>query len=212
MGLSPHTGQQVVEPAAYPPEPWHLHGHCLVGVWLLPAGVAPTPKAPGTRTIRILGRVLVGAAFFVYTEPSPLTYGEVMSTVLVRDGLVPRVSITHIWVDSPASLAGGRALWAIPKDLATFVMAGPDHYVADGIGSADVRRVRLLPRRLPVSFTTAQDRSGTLVAAPVSGRARLGVATARWSFDPTGPLGFLSGRPPWLSLVLRPFALRFGRS
>jgi hypothetical protein len=195
----------------YPAEPWDLHGHAYVGVWLLPRDVAPAPSAPGTKAVTLLGRAIVCAAFFVYEEPSPLTYDEIMATVLVREGWRPRVSITHIWVNSVASRDGGRRLWAIPKDLADFDVARHSSYAAQGIGSLAVRRSRRLPWWLPVGFRIAQDRAGTLLVSPVTGRIRLGLATARWSLAGDGPLAFLNGRRPLLMLACRPFHLLFGR-
>lgn len=196
--------------ATYPAEPWDLHGHAYVGVWLLPAGSAPPPASTATRSVRLFGRTIVSAAFFRYDEPSPLTYDEIMSTVLVRHGWRPRVSITHIWVDSEASRDGGRALWAIPKDLAAFERQSHRSYAATGIGSLDVRRVRRLPFRVPVGFRLAQARDGELVVSPVRGQVRLGVVQGSWAFDPTGPLDFLTNRRPLLTLTLRPFHLTFG--
>src|SRR5664279_3844474 len=130
---------------AYPPEPWDLHGHAYVGVWLLPLDIAPPPASAQTRAVRLFGRTIVSAAFFRYDDPSPLTYDEIMSTVLVRHGFRPRVSITHIWVDSEASRDGGRALWAIPKDLAEFERDSHRSYVARAIGSLGLLRERRLP-------------------------------------------------------------------
>ncbi|HCB06324.1 MAG TPA: hypothetical protein DEQ43_19155 [Nocardioides bacterium] len=63
---------------------------------------------------------LYGAAFVSYDEGSPLTYHELLvarPVSTVEHGR--RVTITDIWVDSPASVAGGRELWAIPKGCAT---------------------------------------------------------------------------------------------
>ncbi|MEV7396605.1 acetoacetate decarboxylase family protein [Aeromicrobium sp. NPDC092404] len=195
----------------YPAEPWDLHGHAYVGVWLLPRGTAPLPAAPSTKAVTLFGRTVVCAAFFVYEQPSPLTYDEIMATVLVREGWRPRVSITHIWVNSVPSRDGGRRLWAIPKDLADFEVGRHSSYAAQGIGSLAVRRVRRLPWRLPLGFRIAQDRAGTLLVSPVTGRIRLGLATARWTLAADGPLGFLNGRKPLLTIACRPFHLLFGR-
>lgn len=195
----------------YPAEPWDLHGHAYVGVWLIPRAHLPAAHSPATRPITIFGRGIVSAAFFVYEQPSPLTYDEVMSTVLVRDGWRPRVSITHIWVNSPASRDGGRNLWAIPKELAEFEVAPHEHYLAKGIGWLRVGRFRRLPFGLPLGFTIAQDRGGILAVAPVRGRIRGGIGAASWSFSPDGPLAFLSGRRPLLTLAALPFRLLFGR-
>lgn len=196
---------------AYPAEPWDLHGHAYVGAWLLPRSLVPAPHSPSTRPVTLFGRGIVGAAFFVYEQPSPLTYNEIMATVLVRQGWRLRVSITHIWVDSPASRDGGRELWAIPKDLADFEVAAHTSYVATGIGSLALRRVRRLPRQLPSGFRIAQDQAGSLLVSPVTGRMRLGVASGRWSFAADGPLAFLAGRKPLVTLAASPFRLLFGR-
>jgi hypothetical protein len=196
---------------SYPPEPWDLHGHAYVGIWLLPRDRTPAPHSPATKVVTIFGRAIVCAAFFVYEEPSPLTYNEIMSTVLVRQGWRLRVSITHIWVDSEASRDGGRALWAIPKDLADFDVVPHTSYAAQGIGSLEVKRVRRLPWALPIRFRIAQDREGALLVSRVKGRIRYGNTTARWSFAADGPIGFLAGRKPLLTLASRPFRLIFGK-
>lgn len=196
---------------AYPPEPWDLHGHAYIGAWLVPRDVLPAPHSPATKPVTLFGRGIVGAAFFVYEQPSPLTYDEIMATVLVRQGWRLRVSITHIWVNSPASRDGGRDLWAIPKELADFDVVPHASYAAQGIGSLALRRVRRLPWRLPAGFRIAQDREGSLLVSPVSGRMRFGVAAGRWSFAADGQLGFLHGRKPLLTLAARPFRLLFGR-
>ncbi len=97
-------------PDGYPAAPWRLHGSMWVTLFWLPhAGV-------GADDVRPAG--LYGAAWVDYVEPSPLSYRELLVARPVRDGVVPRVRITDIWVDSPASRDGGRALWAIPKGLA----------------------------------------------------------------------------------------------
>jgi hypothetical protein len=181
----------------YPAEPWDLHGHAYVGSWLVARADLPAPHSPATKPVTILGRGIVGAAFFVYEDPSPLTYDEIMATVLVREGWRLRVSITHIWVNRPASRDGGRELWAIPKDLADFDVVRHTSYTASGIGALRPGRVRRLPFQVPLGLRIAQDQAGSLLVSPVTGRARLGVvARAAWTFDADGPLGFLHGRRP----------------
>jgi hypothetical protein len=134
-----------------------------------------------------------------------------MVTVVVRGGVV--VSIPHIWVDSPASLAGGRALWHIPKELAEFTMSDEPDFAAEAradgslLAGAKFRRRRTLPVRLPLAFSILQrgpKRSGVRVTA------RLGVARSAWRVGGSGPLAFLGGRRPLLSLVARDFRMRFG--
>ncbi|MCL3819069.1 acetoacetate decarboxylase family protein [Aeromicrobium wangtongii] len=194
----------------YPAEPWDLHGHAYIGAWLVPRSALPAPHSPATKPLTIFGRGIVGTAFFVYEEPSPLTYDEIMATVLVRQGWRIRVSITHIWVNSPDSRDGGRALWAIPKELADFDVLPHAAYTARGIGSLSLHRVRRLPWMLPAGFRIAQDRDGSVLVSPVAGRVRPGIASARWTFAADGPLGFLRGRKPLMTVAARPFRLMFG--
>ncbi|WP_392959099.1 acetoacetate decarboxylase family protein [Streptomyces sp. LN245] len=103
----------------YPEEPWHLAGQMYLSLWLVPARELP-PVADGTRPVTVAGRGAVGAAWVVYENDSVLHYNELLRAVLVRDGRRPRVCVTDIWVDSAASMAGGRELWGIPKEMADF--------------------------------------------------------------------------------------------
>ncbi|WP_456694616.1 hypothetical protein [Aeromicrobium sp. P5_D10] len=195
---------------SFPAEPWDLHGHAYIGIWLIPRQDLPRPHSAATVPVTIFGRGIVSAAFFVYEQPSPLTYDEVMSTVVVRDGWRLRISITHIWVNSPASRDGGRALWAIPKELADFEVSPHASYVAKDIGSLQIGRIRRLPFALPLGFRIAQDRRGSLKVSRVRGRIRMGSGRAVWRFADDGPLRFLSGRRPMLTLAAKPFHLLFG--
>lgn len=196
----------------YPPEPWNLTGHCLVSVFLIPAGQSPAIELPrGAQPITVLGRRIVATAFFVYEEPSPLTYNEIMYTVLVRRGFRPYVHIPFIQVDSPASRDGGRQLWSIPKGLNTFIAERMSHYVADSVARLRLRRApkRTLPS-LPISFSLLQGTDDAGAQTRVCGRVRITRLPGRWQFDGAGPLGFIAGRAPALSIAVPRFTLRFG--
>jgi hypothetical protein len=199
----------------YPPEPWRLVGQMRVSVWAPPAGaVPPLPAALGpVRPVRIAGRLLVGAAWVDYQAGGDMAYHELLCAVLMRDGLRPRVGITHIWVDSAESRDGGRALWGIPKQLADFTMDdGSATATADRaeIAAGANRRGARLPGRWPVRFRIIQVLDGRPKTTPVRATARLGAGRVRWRFAPGGPLGFLAGRRPLVSMRLADFRMRFG--
>ena len=171
-----------------------------------------------TRPLWFGGRAAVAALVVDYVEPGVLTYRELMLAML---GVHKRrwvVTIGAIWVDSPASQAGGRALWAIPKKLGRF-----ERYVSDrasysslSVDDALVAELAaedgrmLTPTRVSIPLTTAQRLEGrtritrSRIVGPI-GRMR-----PRWRFNPDGPLGCLAGVRPWVSLWMPGADVTFG--
>lgn len=163
-----------------------------------------------------------GAAFVSYEEGSPLTYLELVCARLL-DARRRRVRISDIWVDSQTSLEGGRALWAIPKDLAKLEVddrrVGPASHTTlaghvEGRPVATAEFVGLPGAslvRAPFAASTSQVRpeSGAEVVTSMTGSARTLPALATWDFDPGGPLGFLHGRRPLASFRLSDVRLTF---
>jgi hypothetical protein len=204
----------------FPSPPWPLRANAWSSIFALTEAARPDRPAG-----------VYAAAFVDYRDGGVLQYHELLVARLLRGGAAPRIRITDIWVDAEESLAGGRSLWAIPKQPADLPLrerrAGPvartsfraigrvglDH---PGHGSEVARGVfTSVPGaalvRMPLRGSTSQVREdGTTVAAPLSGSGRVVPCHARWTFDTEGPLGFLSGRRPLLSAHLRDVRLRFG--
>ena len=197
--------------AAYPPAPWHMVGQ----LWLSLFRVRGVPDRPDG---------LYGAAFVSYEPGSPLTYSELLVARPVRTGHGRRVSISDIWVDSPASMAGGRDLWAIPKELCDFTLdashTGP---LARTEWSASVER-RPIARarftdvsragvRLPFRGGTWQpplETGGEEGLATLTGSSKTLPCRGSWEFDAAGPLGWLAGARPLASFRMAGFRLSFG--
>ena len=208
--------------AGYPPEPWRLRGRMHLSVFAVPRAALPALPLPPVRLPG--GRVPVGAAWVRYEPGGDLTYLELLAAVLVHDRGRPRVSIAHIWVDSVASRDGGRALWAIPKDLAELTIRpgadggtvaaahtgpGPGGTAAP-IGAATFRAGRRLPGRFPVAMTVVQAGGGGLCRTPVRGSTTVRGGAGTWRLAARAPLGYLAGRRPIATLTLDDFRLRFG--
>ncbi|MER6437313.1 acetoacetate decarboxylase family protein [Streptomyces sp. NPDC001185] len=199
----------------YPKEPWRLAGQMYLSLWLVTRHALPQVPL-GTRPVTVAGRGVVGAAWVVYENDSVLSYNELLRAVLVRAGTRPRVCITDIWVDSEISKAGGRELWGIPKEMATFRLDRADGLRAsassgDGlVAGAAFRPGRGLPGRWPLSYRVAQTLSGRLKTSPVRSRTDLSLARADWTVADSGPLRALGLSRPVISLELSDFRLRFG--
>lgn len=165
---------------------------------------------------------LYGAAFVDYGEGSVLTYRELLVARLVRDGAVPRVHVTDIWVDSEPSRAAGRTLWALPKDLAelhvteratgpTLRTSGDANINGAPVAAARFTGARVPSLRTPVRFTLGQRRDDdTSVVTTVSGTSCNLPVRGRWDFGSDGPLAWLHGRRPVASFRLGGFRLVFG--
>ncbi|MEO5709365.1 MAG: acetoacetate decarboxylase family protein [Nocardioidaceae bacterium] len=194
----------------FPSPPWQLEAQLWLSVFVLRSPVGERPAG------------VYGAAFVDYTDGGVLTYHELLVARL-HDARSRQVRITDIWVDSPTSLAGGRSLWAIPKELADLPMrtlaVGPATRTSFSAVAAGQQVARgaftSLPGaalvRAPFRLHTAQERSdGSPVVTPFGGSARALPCRASWRFDAGGPLAFLAGRRPVLSLRLTDARLSFG--
>lgn len=211
-------------PVSYPPEPWVLRGQLHVSVWLLPRdssshrGSRSSHPAPsGIRRVLVAGREIVGTAWVDYQPGGVLSYRELLAATLVRDGARPRATITGIWVDNVPSRDGGRALWAIPKELASFAfdaaagdLTAEAHIDGRPIASGSVRRGVRLPGRWPVRFRVVQDRDGQPQTTRVRMTARVHVGRSDWRIAPDGPLAYLRGLRPRVTVTLADFRMTFG--
>jgi acetoacetate decarboxylase len=187
-----------------------MQGHLWLSLFPVRTG---TPERPAG---------LYGAAFVDYAEGSTLAYRELLVARLIRDGAIPRVHVTDIWVDSEVSRDGGRSLWAIPKDLADFHVRARDvgpavrtscdaNINGSAVAAARFTAPRLPSLRTPFRFSVSQDREdGVRVVTPVAGTSANLIAHGQWDFGSQGPLAWLHGRRPVASFVLRDFRLTFG--
>jgi hypothetical protein len=201
---------------SYPPEPWHLGGVLHASVWRVPVAELPVTFTPGVRPSVWLGRVTLVTAWVIYEPGGVLDYHELMAVVRVRLKGRTLNTVTHIWVDNVSALIGGRELWGIPKELATFRFNDGSGFEA--VAAANGHRIaslRFSPRlTLPgwwrFSLPTAQQLAGRVKVAEVQSLSRLQLGRADWDFAPAGPLGFLVGHRPLINARLSKMAISVG--
>ncbi len=118
----------------YPQAPWTLKGYALQTVELLDIERS-RPFIPSDLEIISVwpGKTLGGVYLAAYQAGSVLEYSE----LIVIAGLVNYSGklggwISHIYVDNADSVAGGREIWGLPKELAEFSWQGDSVTVRQG--------------------------------------------------------------------------------
>lgn len=106
----------------YPPPPWTIQGHGFLSLHLLDVEQVRSVIPDQFQVISVFpGKTVGGVLIASYGATSTLIYNE----LIVVSGLVSCANqvgswISHIYVDNPDSVAGGRAIWGLPKELAHF--------------------------------------------------------------------------------------------
>lgn len=157
----------------YPPAPWHTHGRAFLQPYLVRAADVALPD--GFRPVAIAGRCIGILGLIEYVAPSPLTYAELAwMPCMVSAGGIRGYYVAKMYVDSPASLAAGRELWALPKQLARFEIGEREASVDTEDGAhvelALARRGPAVPLRAGTG--TVQDGGADLVRFRGTGSAR----------------------------------------
>ncbi|WP_250122390.1 acetoacetate decarboxylase family protein [Chroococcidiopsis sp. CCMEE 29] len=107
---------------AYPQAPWKLQGYALQT--LQPLDIDRVrPLIPSELEIISVwpGKTVGGVYLSYYGSGSVLEYSEliVIAALVAHSGKFGGW-VSHIYVDNPDSIAGGRDIWGLPKEMAEF--------------------------------------------------------------------------------------------
>ncbi|MDJ0732853.1 MAG: acetoacetate decarboxylase family protein [Nostocaceae cyanobacterium] len=106
----------------YPPAPWKLQGYAIQTLHLIDIQRV-TAFVPSELEIVSLfpGKTLGGIYLSTYVTGSLLEYNElIVVPAFVRYQNQTGAWISHIYVDNEYSVAGGREIWRLPKEMAEF--------------------------------------------------------------------------------------------
>ncbi|NJN88077.1 MAG: acetoacetate decarboxylase family protein [Leptolyngbyaceae cyanobacterium SL_7_1] len=105
-----------------PPAPWTLNGFAYVSLQLVDWDKAYAHVPSHLTLLSVLpGYTLGGIYLASYGTGSTLPYSElIVIPGLVQLGNTVGAWISHIYVDNPDSVAGGRQIWGLPKEMAEF--------------------------------------------------------------------------------------------
>jgi hypothetical protein len=182
----------------------------------MPAREFHLPLPDGLRPIVVARSAWLASGFVNYGPEGDLSYRELFLAVLVRARKEVGLHVIAIWVDSEASLRGGRALWGVPKQLAQFHVTGAEWPQVEGVTSEGVlarssfRARWRWPLRSRARAIVVQQNQGALQYTPAIASASIAFGTAHWQFPDASPLQVLRRRKPILSVELTDARVRFG--
>ena len=106
----------------YPTAPWTLQGYALQTLQLIDIEQVRPLIPPEFEIVSVLpGKTVAGVYLSYYGSGSVLEYSE----LIVVPGAVSYSGkiggwVSHIYVNNSDSVAGGREIWGLPKELAEF--------------------------------------------------------------------------------------------
>ncbi|WP_225977590.1 acetoacetate decarboxylase family protein [Nostoc sp. CENA543] len=106
----------------YPPAPWRLEGYGIQTLHWVDVKQAAAFVPSELEIVSFLpGKTLAGIYVSAYEADSLLQYNElIVVPAVVRYQKHIGAWISHIYVDNEDSVAGGREIWGLPKEMAEF--------------------------------------------------------------------------------------------
>lgn len=191
LSLTLQEAEDIANTTAYPPPPWTLAGTWVWSVHPVKRD-AVIANLPSQLTPLWLptGRTLAFSLISQYGSGSTLHYSEAACGLILKLGLRPTVWIQGLVVDSPPSVAGGRRIWHLPKELAriNWTTATRDRVSADQHGEL-LLSFEGIPRQIkgfPVAFglDTVVVVDGQVRRIPATFRGTIGITRKIRPFFP----------------------------
>lgn len=209
----------------YPQPPWTLQGYAIQTLQpldidlvrpLIPSQLAIIPVFPG--------KTLGGVYLSYYGSTSVLEYSEliVIAAVVGYKGKFGGW-ISHIYVDNPDSVAGGREIWGLPKELAEFTWQKSNTYnhnsvLGDRVTVSQGSRTLCSLNYSQQSFGWRQGLGASgfstlnsnLLIFPAQLDAHLGLTSSKLEVPVESPFASLALGQPWLTVRADEMNLRVG--
>ncbi len=192
----------------YPAAPWRLRGWAVQTMHMVNID-AIRPNVPkDLRIVRIGPRHTLGCVYLAkYGSGSVLEYHEMIVLPALTWG-AGRLGfwVSHIYVDLPASMAGGREVWNLPKELADFSVDDGEHgrRVTVRQDETTLATFDYQPRRSGVPMMLPLPAFGTLNGSPRffvgQARNRLNMTKTHVEIPPESPFANLGVGRSFLGL------------
>jgi hypothetical protein len=207
----------------YPPAPWTLQGYAIQSLQLIDIErVRPfIPKEFEIISV-FPGKTVGGVYLSYYGSGSVLEYSE----LIVAAGMV-RYSgkiggwVSHIYVDNADSVAGGREIWGLPKELAEFTWEKGTRTASGYENSVSVRQGEQtlchlsynqpsFGLQIPFSGDVLSTRSDSILLFNGKFEARAGLVGSKLQVPLESPFASLDLDRPWLTFYCEKLRLLAG--
>ncbi len=189
---------------SYPQPPWTLKGDAFLTLQLLDIGQVRPLIPTELNIISVLpGKTIGGVYLSKYSSGSVLEYSEliIIAGFLSYQGKFGGW-VSHIYVDNPDSVAGGREVWGLPKELAQFNWTENSVTVSQAnklLCKLDCNRQSFgLPLKLGASAFSCL--GSNLAIFPAIVESSFGLVSSKLEIPPTSPFAALKIGQPILTV------------
>ena len=192
----------------YPQAPWTLKGYAIQALQLIDIEKA-RPLIPSELEIvsiwpgKTLGTVYISS----YQSGSVMEYNElIVAPALVRYHNKIGAWISHIYVDNPDSVAGGREIWGLPKELADFTWENSENRVTVRQGNRLLCSLNYSQQSLalpiPLSADSFSSLNTDLLIFKAEFKSRLGLVSSKLEVPPESPFASLNLSQPLICVYV----------
>ena len=202
----------------YPPAPWTLQGYAIQTLQPVDIERSRAFVPPELEIVSVLpGKTLGGVYLSAYESGSLLEYNElIVSAATVRYQGKVGSWISHIYVDNDDSVAGGREIWELPKEMAEFTW--DTDRVSVRQNGRQLCHLRYKKGLFSFSSWWRQQFSGDCFSGLKSDlllfkgqfEAKIGLVKGSLEIPTESPFAALGLGQPWLTLNLRQLQLIAG--
>lgn len=189
---------------SYPQPPWTLQGYAFQTLQLLDmARVRPLIPAELNIISVLPGKTIGGVYLSKYNSGSVLEYSEL---IIIAGFLSYKGKfggwVSHIYVDNPDSVAGGREVWGLPKELAEFTWT--DHSVSVSqdnkvLCKLDYKR-QSFGLQQKISASAFSCKGSNLLIFPAVVESKFGLVSSKLEIPTTSPFASLNISQPILTV------------
>ncbi|OKH28010.1 acetoacetate decarboxylase family protein [Chroogloeocystis siderophila] len=189
----------------YPQAPWTLQGYAVATLHLIEIDRVRSLIPQELDIISVLpGKTVGGVYLSDYGFGSVLEYSEliVVAAAVTHSGKIGGW-VSHIYVDNPNSVAGGREIWGLPKEFADFswgensVTVQQSNSTLCTLNYNSLFSLGLKPRLGASSFST---KNADLLIFTFDVEAQFGLVNAQLKVPSNSPFADLIVGQPWLAI------------